>query len=77
MIIISDLDEIPDLEKFIYKANITFFEQKMFYYKLNLVQKDFIWFGSRICKKKHLINPQWLRNIKSKKYPLWKLNILF
>ena len=77
LIIISDLDEIPDLEKFIYKANITFFEQKMFYYKLNLVQKDFIWFGSRICKKKHLINPQWLRNIKSKKYPLWKLNILF
>ena len=52
LIIISDLDEIPDLEKFIYKANITFFEQKMFYYKLNLVQKDFIWFGSRICKKK-------------------------
>ena len=77
LIIISDLDEIPNLEKFIYKANLTFFEQKMFFYKFNLVQKDFIWYGSRACKKKHLLNPQWLRNIRSKKYPLWKLNIYF
>ncbi len=77
LIIISDLDEIPNLENFTYKAKITFFEQKMFYYKLNLVQKNFIWYGSRIIKKKHLISPQWLRNIKSKKYPFWKLNILF
>ena len=77
LIIISDLDEIPNLENFIYKAKITFFEQKMFYYKLNLLHKDFIWFGSKIVKKKHLINPQWLRNIKSKKYPLWRLDIMF
>ncbi|MDC2987043.1 hypothetical protein OAY20_02980 [Candidatus Pelagibacter bacterium] len=77
LIIISDLDEIPNLEKFTYKANLTFFEQKMFFYKFNLVQKDFIWYGSRACKKKHLLNPQWLRNIRSKKYPLWKLNIYF
>ena len=77
LIIISDLDEIPNLEKFVYKTNLTFFEQKMFFYKFNLVQKDFIWYGSRACKKKHLLNPQWLRNIRSKKYPLWKLNIYF
>jgi len=77
LILISDLDEIPNLENFAYKAKITFFEQKMFYYKLNLLQENFIWHGSRISKKKHLINPQWIRNIKSKKYPLWKLNILF
>ena len=77
LIIVSDVDEIPNLENFTYKAKITFFEQKMFYYKLNLVQKNFIWYGSRIIKKKHLISPQWLRNVKSKKYPLWKLNILF
>ena len=51
LIIISDLDEIPNLENFIYKAKITFFEQKMFYYKLNLLHKDFIWFGSKIVKK--------------------------
>ena len=77
LIIISDLDEIPNLEKFVYKTNLTIFEQKMFFYKFNLVQKDFIWYGSRACKKKHLLNPQWLRNIRSKKYPLWKLNIYF
>ena len=50
LIIISDLDEIPNLEKFIYKAKITFFEQKMYYYKLNLLHKNFVWFGSKIVK---------------------------
>ena len=75
IIIISDVDEIPDLEKFNYKSKITFFEQKMFYYKLNLLHKDFIWYGSKITKKKHLLSPQWLRNVKSKKYPLWRFDI--
>ena len=77
LIIISDLDEIPNLEKFIYKARITFFEQKMYYYKLNLLHKNFVWFGSKIVKKKHLISPQWLRNVKSKKDPLWRFDIFF
>ena len=77
LIIISDLDEIPNLEKFTYKAKITFFIQKMYYYKLNLIHKNFNWYGSKIVKKKDLINPQWLRNIKSKKYPLWRLDIMF
>ena len=49
----------------------------MYYYKFNLVQNNFIWYGSRACKKKDLIEPQWLRNIRSKKYPLWNLNFLF
>ena len=76
-IIISDVDEIPNLEKFKYKSKITFFEQKMFYYKFNLLHKDFLWYGSKITKKKNLISPQWLRNVKSKKYPLWRFDILF
>ena len=49
----------------------------MYFYKFNLVQNNFIWYGSRACKKKDLIEPQWIRNIRSKKYPLWKLNFLF
>ena len=49
----------------------------MFYYKLNLVHPNFLWYGSKICKKKHLISPQWLRNIKSKKYPFWRLDTFF
>ena len=77
LIIVSDLDEIPNLDNFKYKAKITFFEQKMFYYKLNLIHKDFLWYGSKITKKKHLISPQWLRNIKSRKYPLWRLDTMF
>jgi len=76
-IIISDVDEIPNLENFKYKSKITFFEQKMFYYKFNLLHKDFLWYGSKITKKKNLISPQWLRNVKSKKYPLWRFDILF
>ena len=77
LIIISDVDEIPNLENFTYKSKITFFEQKMFYYKLNLLHKNFKWYGSKITKKKHLKSPQWLRNIKSRKYPFWRIDILF
>ena len=77
LIIINDLDEIPNLNNFKYKNKITIFKQKMFYYKLNLVYPDFLWSGSKICKKKDLISPQWLRNVKSKKYPLWRLDSFF
>ena len=77
LILINDLDEIPDLEKFQYKKKITIFQQKMLYFKFNLMYPDILWSGSKICKKKHLVNPQWLRNIKTRKYPLWRLDILF
>ena len=80
LIILSDLDEIPDL----YKLNlneinneIIIFKQKMFYYKFNLLYENFEWFGSKAVKKKNFISPQWLRNIKSKKYPLWRLDTFF
>ena len=77
LVIINDLDEIPNLENFAYKRKITIFKQKMFYYKLNLQYPNFYWMGSKVCKIKHLISPQWLRNIKTKKYPFWRLDILF
>ena len=77
LILISDLDEIPNLQNFVYKSKITLFEQKMYYYKFNLLHKNFKWIGSKLCKKKHLLSPQWLRNIKSKKYPLWRFDIIF
>ena len=76
LIIVNDLDEIPNLEAFKFKNKITFFQQKMFYYKFNLIHPDLIWYGSKICKKKYLISPQWLRNVKSKKYPFWRLDTL-
>ena len=69
LILINDLDEIPDLSNFSYQKKITIFKQKMLYFKLNLIYKNLSWTGSKICKKKDFINPQWLRNIKTRKYP--------
>ncbi len=80
LIIISDLDEIPNLESLNFndiKNKIVIFEQKMFYYKLNLFYEDFTWAGSKAILKKNFLTPQWLRNIKSRKYPIWRLDVLF
>ena len=74
-IIISDADEIPNLEKLQNKkiGKYTVFKQKLFYYKINLLNNtEPFWYGSKICKKKHLKSPQWLRDQKVKKYPFWK-----
>ena len=49
----------------------------MFYYKFNLILENMNWHGSKSCKMKNLISPQWLRNIKDKKYPLWRLDVFF
>jgi len=79
-IIISDLDEIPNLENLNFsniKNKIIFFKQKVFYYKLNLELKTLRWIGSKACRKKDLKTPQWLRNIKDKIYSKWRLDILF
>ena len=79
-IIISDLDEIPNLKdnnlKSI-KSPIVFFKQLMMYYKFNLILNNYPWIGSKACKKKDLISPQWLRNIKDRAYSWWRLDTLF
>ena len=31
------------------------------------------WTGTKICQKKYLRSPQWLRDIKIKKKPFWKI----
>ena len=80
IIMVSDADEIPNLEKLDLKKiknKLIFFQQKMFYYKLNLYIDSFNWFGTKACKKKDLISPQWLRNIKDRAYPLWRIDTLF
>jgi beta-1,4-mannosyl-glycoprotein beta-1,4-N-acetylglucosaminyltransferase len=79
-IIISDLDEIPKLDNINFrsiKEKIIFFKQRVFYYKLNLELKTLRWIGSKACKKKNLKSPQWLRNIKDKIYPKWRIDIIF
>ena len=79
-IIISDLDEIPNLHRINFnKINkkIVFFKQRVFYYKLNLELKNINWIGSKAVRKKNLISPQWLRNIKDRIYSKWRLDIIF
>ncbi len=78
IVIISDLDEIPNPEVFKnFKKEMRFaaFKQKHFYYKFNLQSKNNpYWLGSRICLKEYLISPQWLRDLKFKKRPFWRLD---
>ncbi len=79
-ILISDVDEIPNLNNIHfnnYKEKIIQFRQEMFYYKFNLKLPNLIWTGTKGCKKKNLINPQWLRNIKDKKYPFFRIDTIF
>ena len=79
LIMISDVDEIPNLEEINLKnikQKILMFQQDMFYYKFDLKLPDIIWSGTKACRKKDLLSPQWLRNIKDKKYPLFRLDII-
>jgi beta-1,4-mannosyl-glycoprotein beta-1,4-N-acetylglucosaminyltransferase len=80
MIIISDLDEIPNLENANFhkiKKKLIFFKQKFYHFRFNLKLDNSDWYGSKACRKKHLSSPQWVRNTKSKKYPFWRLDTLF
>ena len=78
LIILSDLDEIPNPNSIInFKPNRKYavLKQKNFYYKINLQsQKNPYWLGSRICVKKYLKSPQWLRDLKFKKRPFWRID---
>ena len=79
-IIINDIDEIPNLKNFDFKKvknKLLIFKQKIFYYKFNLLYPELPWYGSRACKKKNFLSPQWLRNVKHKKYPFWRLDAFF
>ena len=80
LILLSDNDEIPNLDSIEFKKNkndIIFFNQLFFYYKFNLLYDRMKWIGTKACKKKKLISFSWLRNIKLKKYPFWRLDTLF
>ena len=80
LILISDVDEIPNLEQINLnnlKEKILMFQQDMFYYKFDLKLPNMIWSGTKGCRKKDLISPQWLRNVKDKKYSLLRLDIIF
>ena len=80
LIILSDNDEIPNLNSSVFKnskKNLIVFKQLFFYYKFNLLYEAMPWFGSKACKKKNLKSFSWLKNIKNKKYPFWRLDTYF
>ena len=77
IILSSDLDEIPDFSNFKFKNKITLFQQNVYYYKFNLMQPNYKWMGTRACRKDQLVEFQWLRNIKGKSYPFWRLDTFF
>jgi len=78
LIIVSDADEIPNPKKIVnfdYKRKYAVFEQKQYCYKLNLHNESHpIWRGSKACVKKYLQSPQWLRELKIKKRPFWRID---
>ena len=80
IIMISDLDEIPNpkvLTNFKKEMKYAAFKQKHFYYKFNLQSNNYpYWYGTRICIKKFLKSPQWLRDLKFKKRPFWRIDKL-
>ena len=80
LILISDVDEIPKLN-FLDFSNlnnkIIIFKQDMFYYKFNLAIPNFKWSGTKGVLKKNLVSPQWLRNVKDRKYPFYRFDTYF
>ena len=80
IILISDVDEIPNLSEVNLNninEKIIMFQQDMFYYKFDLKVPDFVWTGTKSCRKKDLLSPQWLRNVKDRKYSPFRIDILF
>ena len=80
LICLSDNDEIPNFESKDFKNSkndIFIFKQLFFYYKFNLFYELIPWFGTKACKKKKLNSLSWLRNLKNKKYPWWRIDTYF
>ena len=76
----SDNDEIPNFEKIDFKKNrdkIIIFKQKLFYYRFNLLCDRVNWYGTKGCKKKMLNSFSWLREIKAKEYPIYRIDTFF
>ena len=80
IVIISDIDEIPNLKKINFSEigeYIYAFSQTHTMYKLNLIRNE-KWIGTKLCKKKVFISPQWLRSLKvKKKYSFFRLDKFF
>ena len=80
VILVSDVDEIPNLKGINFeekKSKIILFKQDMLYYKFNLKLPNLAWTGTKACKKKYFKSAQWLRNVKDRKYPFYRVDTYF
>ncbi len=80
IILINDIDEIPNLKKIDFRKinkKIIIFKQKVFLYKFNLLYEGLSWYGTRGCRKKNFLSPQWLRDVKHKKYSALRVDTFF
>ena len=80
LVCLSDNDEIPNFNSEYFKKSnndIFIFKQLFFYYKFNLFYDLIPWYGTKACRKKKLSSFSWLRNLKNKKYPFWRVDTLF
>ena len=79
-VMLSDNDEIPNLDSEYFlnnKSSIVLFNQLFIYFKFNLLYDKLLWPGTKGCTMEKLKSLSWLRNIKLKKYPFWRLDTLF
>lgn len=80
IILVSDVDEIPNLKNFDFKKvkeHIYAFSQMHSMYKFNL-QRTERWIGTKLCRKEILKSPQWLRSLKvHKKYSFFRIDKYF
>jgi beta-1,4-mannosyl-glycoprotein beta-1,4-N-acetylglucosaminyltransferase len=83
LILISDIDEIPNLRNInqINFKKYAVFNQKFYKFKLNLLAPSQTPYqGSRVIKKKYLkgrITPQWVRNQYTRRIKFWQVHRYF
>ena len=82
IILISDVDEIPNYKFFSkFRGRISIFKQYMLYFHMNLRCEgyeldcgDGLWSGTKMLLLKDFTTAQKIRNIKSKKYGWWRVD---
>ena len=79
-VLVSDVDEIPKLDKKLFsKHDSLVFMQKMFYYKFNIHYHKGLkwknkWPGTKGCKYKFFKSAQKIRNYRNKNIPWWRFD---
>jgi beta-1,4-mannosyl-glycoprotein beta-1,4-N-acetylglucosaminyltransferase len=80
IVLVSDVDEIPNLKnKEFLKFDSAVFLQKMYYYKFNLQYKEGLkwnnkWPGTKSCKYKFFQNAQTTREFRNRNIPWWRID---